>query len=202
LTVDARAGLFGAGAEAIRQYVDILASRGIDWGVIGPREGERLWERHILNSIAGASLFPEGATVVDVGSGAGLPGIPLAILRPDLKVTLLESLLRRANFLDLAVEELALSDRVRVVRARAEDHRERYAVVASRAVAPLPRLIGWCAPLMTGGGRILALKGSSAETELAESAKELRKARLAGVVHELPVPGLDESTWAIEMISR
>jgi 16S rRNA (guanine527-N7)-methyltransferase len=202
LTVDARAELFGAGAEAIRQYVDILASRGIDWGVIGPREGDRLWERHILNSIAGASLFPEGATVVDVGSGAGLPGIPLAILRPDLRVTLLESLLRRANFLDLAVEELELSDRVRVVRARAEDHRERYTVVASRAVAPLPRLIGWCAPLMTGGGKILALKGSSAETELAESGKELRRARLSGVVRELPVPGLEESTWAIELTSR
>ncbi len=169
---------------------------------MGPREGERLWDRHILNSIAGASLFPEGATVVDVGSGAGLPGIPLAILRQDLKVTLLESLLRRANFLDLAVEELGLSERVRVVRARAEEHRERYAVVTSRAVAPLPRLIGWCAPLMTGGGRILALKGSSAETELAESAKELRRARLVGVVHELAVPGLDESTWAIELTSR
>jgi 16S rRNA (guanine527-N7)-methyltransferase len=199
LTVDARAELFGAGAEAIRQYVDILASRGIDWGVIGPAEGERLWERHILNSIASAALIPESATVVDVGSGAGLPGIPLAILRPDLTVTLLESLLRRANFLDLAVEELGLDDRVRVVRARAEDHRERYAVVASRAVAPLPRLIGWCAPLMTGDGKILALKGSSAESELAASAKELRKARLTGVVHELPVPGLDESTWAIEL---
>ena len=198
----ARAELFGAGAEAIRQYVDILASRGIEWGVVGPREGERLWERHILNSIAGASLFPEGATVVDVGSGAGLPGIPLAILRPDLKVTLLESLLRRSNFLDLAVEELGLADRVRVVRARAEDHHERYTVVASRAVAPLPRLIGWCAPLMTGGGKILALKGSSAETELAESSKELRRSRLAGVVHELLVPGLDESTWAIELTSR
>jgi len=200
--VGARAELFGAGAEVIRQYVDILASRGIEWGVVGPREGERLWERHILNSIAGASLFPEGATVVDVGSGAGLPGIPLAILRPDLKVTLLESLLRRSNFLDLAVEELGLADRVRVVRARAEDHHERYTVVASRAVAPLPRLIGWCAPLMTGGGKILALKGSSAETELAESSKELRRSRLAGVVHELLVPGLDESTWAIELTSR
>ena len=202
MTVGARAELFGAGAEVIRQYVDILASRGIEWGVVGPREGERLWERHILNSIAGASLFPEGATVVDVGSGAGLPGIPLAILRPDLKVTLLESLLRRSNFLDLAVEELGLADRVRVVRARAEDHHERYTVVASRAVAPLPRLIGWCAPLMTGGGKILALKGSSAETELAESSKELRRSRLAGVVHELLVPGLDESTWAIELTSR
>ena len=200
--MDARAALFGDGAEAIRQYVDILASRGIDWGVIGPGEGERLWERHVLNSIAGAALVPEAATVVDVGSGAGLPGIPLAILRPDLRVTLLESLLRRSNFLDLAVEELGLSERVRVVRARAEEHRERYGVVISRAVAPLPRLIGWCAPLMTGDGKILALKGSSAETELAESSKELRRARLSAVVHELPVPGLDENTWAIEMTSR
>lgn len=202
MSLDARAELFGAGAEAIRQYVDILASRGIDWGVVGPREGERLWDRHILNSIAGASLLPQGATVVDVGSGAGLPGIPLAILRPDLKVTLLESLLRRANFLDLAVDELGLSDRVRVVRARAEEHRERYAVVTSRAVAPLPRLIGWCAPLMTGGGKILALKGSSAASELSDASAELREARLSGVVHELPVPGLDESTWAIELVSR
>lgn len=169
---------------------------------MGPREGERLWERHILNSIAGASLFPEGATVVDVGSGAGLPGIPLAILRPDLRVTLLESLLRRASFLDLAVDELGLSDRVRVVRARAEDHRERYAVVTSRAVAPLPRLIGWCAPLMTGAGKVLALKGSTAASELSEASAELRKARLSGVVHELAVPGLDESTWAIELVAR
>lgn len=197
--MDARAEFFGAGAEAIRQYVDILASRGIDWGLVGPREGDRLWERHILNSIAGVSLIPKGATVVDVGSGAGLPGVPLAILRPDLTVTLLESLLRRANFLEQAVDELGLEDRVRVVRARAEEHRGRYAVVTSRAVAPLPRLVGWCAPLMARAGKILALKGSTAAVELSEGSVELRKARLRGVVHELPVPGLDEVTWVIEL---
>jgi 16S rRNA (guanine527-N7)-methyltransferase len=201
LTVDARAELFGGGSETISKYVDILASRGIDWGVVGPREGERLWERHILNSIAGAALFPEGATVVDVGSGAGLPGIPLAILRPDLRVTLLESLLRRGNFLELAVEELGLADRVRVVRGRAEEHRERYLVVASRAVAPLPRLVGWCAPLMSGNGKLLALKGSTAADELKDAAAAVRKARLRGVVHELPVPGTDESTWAVELVA-
>ncbi len=196
---DVRAGLFGAGAEVIKQYVDILASRGIDWGLLGPREGDRLWDRHILNSIAAARLIPEGATVVDVGSGAGLPGIPLAILRPDLRLTLLESLLRRANFLELSVTELGLEDRVRVVRARAEEHREHYAVVASRAVAPLPRLVGWCAPLMTRTGMLLALKGSTAAGELAESAAALRKARLNGQVHELPVPGTEGVTWAIEL---
>lgn len=196
---DVRAALFGAGAESIRQYVDILASRGIDWGLIGPREGERLWERHVLNSIAASELIPDGATVVDVGSGAGLPGIPLAILRPDLRVTLLESLLRRAGFLELAVAELGLDGRVQVVRSRAEDHRERYAVVASRAVAPLPRLIGWCAPLMTRSGRLLALKGSTAADELAESSAALGRARLQGRVHELPVPGTEEVTWAVEL---
>lgn len=196
---DVRAELFGAGTESIKQYVDILASRGIDWGLIGPREGARLWERHVLNSIAAAGLIPIGATVVDVGSGAGLPGIPLAILRPDLRVTLLESLLRRVAFLELAVAELGLGDRVRVVRARAEEHRDRYAVVASRAVAPLPRLVGWCAPLMTSAGRLLALKGSTAAGELAESGSVLRRARLRGEVHELAVPGTDEVTWAVEL---
>ena len=199
MTIDARADLFGLGAEAIRHYIDILASRGIDWGLLGPREGERLWERHILNSIASEPLLPEGATVVDVGSGAGLPGIPLAILRPDLRVTLLEPLLRRANFLDLAVAELGLEDRVRVIRARAEDHRERYAVVTSRALAPLPRLIGWCAPLMSRSGSLLALKGVTAGDELAEATAAVHKAGLAGAVLELPVPGTDDVTWAIEL---
>lgn len=197
---DARAELFGSGSELISQYVDILASRGIDWGLLGPREGERLWDRHVLNSVAAAGLIASGASVVDVGSGAGLPGLPLAIYRPDLRVTLLESLLRRANFLELAVAELGLADRVEVVRARAEDHRDRYDVVTSRAVAPLPRLIGWCVPLVARGGSLLALKGSTASAELADAGPELRRHRLSGRVHELPVPGLTETTWAVELV--
>lgn len=195
---DPRAELFGPGLEAISRYVDILASRGIDWGLIGPREGDRLWERHILNSVAAAPLFPSGASVLDVGSGAGLPGIPLAILRPDLRVTLLESLLRRVNFLELAVAELGLGDRVRVVRGRAEEHGRTYDVATCRAVAPLPRLIEWCLPLVAPGGRLLALKGASASGELAEASELVRVRRLRGVVHELAEPNGD-STWVIEV---
>ncbi len=135
-------------------------------GVIGPREADRIWDRHILNSLALADLIPVGATVVDVGSGAGLPGIPLAIARPDLSVTLLEPLLRRTTFLEPVVRELGLGDRVRVVRARAEDHHEQYDVVTARALAPLDRLIRWCRPLLKDGGTLLALKGRSAEDEI------------------------------------
>lgn len=198
--MDPRAAAFGDRAELANRYVDILLSRGIDWGLIGPREGERLWERHVLNSVAASSLFPSGASVVDVGSGAGLPGIPLAILRPDLRVILLESLLRRVNFLELAVSELGLGDRVSVVRSRAEDHRASYDVVTSRAVAPLPRLLGWCLPLLAPGGRIVALKGSTAADEVTEAAALLRKRRLTATIHELSVPGTGEPTWALEIV--
>ncbi|MGC3995066.1 MAG: 16S rRNA (guanine(527)-N(7))-methyltransferase RsmG [Propionicimonas sp.] len=197
--LDARAAVFGSGADTVSRYVDILASRGIDWGLMGPREGDRLWDRHVLNSIACADLLPEGSSVVDVGSGAGLPGIALAILRPDLRVVLLESLLRRANFLELAVEELALGDRVSVVRARAEEHHEVYDVVVSRAVAPLPRLVDWCAPLLARHGRMVALKGETAGAELAEAAPLLRRRGLVGRVVERPVPATDEVSWAVEL---
>ncbi|MCE1173971.1 MAG: 16S rRNA (guanine(527)-N(7))-methyltransferase RsmG [Propionibacteriales bacterium] len=193
---------FGDNSETIKQYVDILLDRGISWGLIGPREGDRLWERHVLNSVAGAGLIPFGASVVDVGSGAGLPGLPLAILRPDLQVTLVESLLRRSEFLELAVAELGLADRVSVVRARAEEHQARYQVVTSRAVAPLARLVGWTRPLLARGGSMLALKGQTAAAELAEASGALSKAGLVGRVHEVRVPVVDEPTWVIELTHR
>lgn len=183
--------------EAIKRYVDILASRGIEWGLIGPREANRLWDRHILNSVAIAALIPHGSTVVDVGSGAGLPGIPLALLRPDLTVTLLEPLLRRYNFLTLAVDELGLGTRVGVVRARAEEHKASYDVVTCRALAPLPRLLGWCLPLVSRRGRIVALKGSSAADEVNAAAEELRRARVRARVSEVAIPESAETTWAI-----
>lgn len=196
------ADYFGENSELIKQYVDILLDRGMSWGLIGPREGDRLWERHILNSVAAASMIPTGASIVDVGSGAGLPGLPLAILRPDLQVTLVESLLRRSDFLELAVAELGLADRVTVVRSRAEEHQGRYQVVTSRAVAPLPRLIGWTRPLLARGGSMLALKGQSAAEELRDAKASLDKVGLVGRVHEVTVPVVEEPTWVIEVTHR
>lgn len=168
--------------KTIRQYVDILASRGVDWGLIGPREIGRLWERHILNSIALESLIPEGCRVADVGSGAGLPGIPLAILRPDLEMTLIEPMLRRSNFLTEAIDELGLDDRVSVVRGRAEDADLHVDVVVSRAVAKLATLINWTADLIVDSGSLLALKGQSADDEVVKAKKELSKRRLSAEV--------------------
>jgi len=168
--------------KTIRQYVDILVSRGVDWGLIGPREIGRLWERHILNSIALESLIPEGCRVADVGSGAGLPGIPLAILRPDLEMILIEPMLRRSNFLTEALDELGLDDRVTVVRGRAEDVDLHVDVVVSRAVAKLATLINWTADLIVESGSLLALKGQSADDEVVKAKKELSKRRLSAEV--------------------
>ena len=168
--------------KTIRPYVDILVSRGVDWGLIGPREIGRLWERHILNSIALESLIPEGCRVADVGSGAGLPGIPLAILRPDLEMTLIEPMLRRSNFLTEALDELGLDDRVTVVRGRAEDADLHVDVVVSRAVAKLATLINWTADLIVESGSLLALKGQSADDEVVKAKKELSKRRLSAEV--------------------
>lgn len=168
--------------KTIRQYVDILVSRGVDWGLIGPREIGRLWERHILNSIALESLIPEGCRVADVGSGAGLPGIPLAILRPDLEMTLIEPMLRRSNFLTEALDELGLDDRVTVVRGRAEDADLHVDVVVSRAVAKLATLINWTVDLIVESGSLLALKGQSADDEVVKAKKELSKRRLSAEV--------------------
>jgi 16S rRNA (guanine527-N7)-methyltransferase len=170
--------LYAVQFPLLSRYVDILALTGVTWGLLGPREAERLWDRHILNSAALSGLITPNSTVADVGSGAGLPGIPLALLRPDLGITLIEPLLRRSTFLTQTVEELGIGDRVEVVRSRAEDHRQTYDVVVARALAPLDRLIGWCDPLRSPDGVILALKGSSAADELASSRRALEAAQL------------------------
>ena len=185
--------------KTIRQYVDILASRGVDWGLIGPREIGRLWERHILNSIALESLIPEGCRVADVGSGAGLPGIPLAILRPDLEMILIEPMLRRSNFLTEAIDELGLDDRVSVVRGRAEDADLHVDVVVSRAVAKLATLINWTADLFVDSGSLLALKGQSADDEVVKAKKELSKRRLSAEVLLIRADPASDVTRAVRV---
>ncbi len=193
---------WGFAVPQLTAYEHILATKGLEWGLIGPRELPRLWDRHVLNSAVLEAMIPQGATVIDVGSGAGLPGIPLAIVRPDTRVTLLEPLLRRANFLTETVAELGLTDRVTVVRGRAEDKLVAPAdVVTSRAVAPMERLIPWCMPLMAKGGRIVALKGSRAAEELDAAAAVLRKYRLTATVDQVGADVLSEPTTVVTLVT-
>ncbi|MCC9308039.1 16S rRNA (guanine(527)-N(7))-methyltransferase RsmG [Kitasatospora sp. RB6PN24] len=168
--------IFGENFPAARRYTELLASAGVQRGLIGPREVPRLWDRHVLNCAVLAELLPAGASLCDVGSGAGLPGIPVALARPDLSVTLLEPLLRRTTFLEEVVRELGLAN-VTVLRGRAEEMVGKISVeiVTARAVAPLDRLAGWGMPLLRPYGQMLALKGDTAEQELAESRSALVK---------------------------
>lgn len=190
---------FPHAAEMLRRYAGILGTRGIEWGLMGPREGDKLWQRHIANSLALVDTIGSGAQIADVGSGAGLPGLPVAIVREDLDVTLIEPLLRRANFLNQAVDELGLGDRVRVVRSRAEDVKEQFDVVVCRAVAPLDRLLKWTMPLFGKRGSLVALKGESAEDEIRAAGSLLRSVGLKADVLELrAAPGV-EPTRAIRV---
>ena len=168
--------MFAARLPLAEAYAGLLATDGMERGLLGPREVPRLWDRHLLNCAVVAELVPEAATVADLGSGAGLPGIPLAIRRPDLRVTLVEPLLRRARFLTEVVRALGL-DHVDVRRARAEELAGSlsFDVVTSRAVAPLAKLAAWSLPLTRSGGLMLAMKGSSAVDELAEAGQALRR---------------------------
>ncbi|MGJ6981584.1 16S rRNA (guanine(527)-N(7))-methyltransferase RsmG [Aestuariimicrobium soli] len=189
--------VYGSHFEVISQYVDILRNRGMEWGLLGPREDDRLWDRHVLNSAALSSVIGDGLRVADVGSGAGLPGLPLALLRPDLEVVLIESLLRRATFLELAVDELGLGDRVRVVRSRAEDWREQVDVVTCRAVAPLSKLLGWTRHLWLPQGRLVALKGSSVAEEIDDASALLARLKLTAELQQVRAHPLAEATTAL-----
>jgi len=166
------AEVFGDRLGLAVDYARLLVTDGVVRGLIGPREAPRIWERHLVNCAAMSEIIPEGAYVVDVGSGAGLPGIVLAVARPDLRITLVEPLARRTAFLSEAVTALGLDSTVTVVRGRAEDVVDGPPagadVVTARAVAPLDRLAGWCLPLAKVGGRLLALKGATAAEEAAE----------------------------------
>ncbi|MFI8850621.1 16S rRNA (guanine(527)-N(7))-methyltransferase RsmG [Streptomyces sp. 891-h] len=168
---------FGDSLPAVERYAELLADAGVRRGLLGPREVPRLWERHLLNCVVLSEVVPEGVTVCDVGSGAGLPGIPLALVRPDLEITLLEPLLRRTTFLQEVVELLGL-DHVTVLRGRAEEMLGTLTpvhVVTARAVAPLDRLAGWGVPLLRPYGEMVALKGDTAEDEVRAARDALHK---------------------------
>ncbi|QCR52622.1 16S rRNA (guanine(527)-N(7))-methyltransferase RsmG [Brachybacterium sp. SGAir0954] len=168
--------LFGDRLELAQRFTDLLAEQGVERGLIGPREVERLWERHIINCALLSDAIPEdAASLADVGSGAGLPGVVIAIARPDLPVTLIETMQRRATWLEEVDAELDLG--LEVVRARAEElHGDRdFAVVTARAVAALDKLAKWTMPLVADGGSLIAMKGSSAEDELDAAQKVLRR---------------------------
>lgn len=173
--------VFGDGLKDAVRLAALLERYGVERGLIGPREVDRIWDRHLLNSAVIAELIPEGARVVDVGSGGGFPGVPLAIARPDLRVVLLEPMARRTEWLAEVAETLGLD--VEVIRGRAEEKaiRQRIGVaevVTSRAVAPLARLAGWCLPLVRDDGMMLAVKGASARDEITRDAAAV--ARVGG----------------------
>ena len=160
--------VFGKAIAQACRYAELLATDGVTRGLIGPRETDRLWDRHLLNCAMVAELLPDRGELVDIGSGAGLPGIVLAMLRPSLRVILLEPLLRRSVFLEECVAELGLSNAA-VVRARAEEKAAAHInadVATARAVAPLGRLTDWAARLLRPGGQLLAIKGQTAAEEI------------------------------------
>jgi 16S rRNA (guanine527-N7)-methyltransferase len=169
--------IFGVNVERAQRYAEILAGAGVERGLIGPREVDRLWDRHILNSAAVAELLEPDERVADIGSGAGLPGIPLALARPDLRLILIEPLLRRSDFLREVIDYLDIE--VTVMRGRAEESTVRQQVgdmdaVVSRAVASLDKLTKWSLPLLRPGGRMLAIKGERADDEIGEHRRVMR----------------------------
>jgi 16S rRNA (guanine527-N7)-methyltransferase len=173
---DAARSVFGSMLGVAETYVGLLAGPGVERGLIGPGEAARIWDRHLLNSAVVAELVPAGARLVDLGSGAGLPGLVLAMLLPDAEVILVEPMERRTLFLAECVTELGLTN-VEVRRGRAEELSGQLAadVVTSRAVARLSRLAVLAAGLARPGGQVLAIKGAAAAREVAEAGPALRR---------------------------
>jgi len=193
---------FPARRALLESYAGILATDGVRRGLLGPREVDRLWERHLLNCAVLAPLIEPSAAVADVGSGAGLPGLVLAIVRPDLAVTLIEPLLRRTTFLLETIDRLELPNAV-VRRSRAESCPDLFAtfdVVTARAVAPLDRLVGWALPLLRVGGRLLALKGANAGAEVAAAGPRLDRLQVRSVtVRGCGQESVDPTTSVVEI---
>jgi 16S rRNA (guanine527-N7)-methyltransferase len=194
-------GVFAERWELAAAYAHLLATDGVTRGLIGPRETARLWDRHLLNCAVLTEVLPQGSSVCDIGSGAGLPGLVVAIRRPDLRVTLVEPLLRRTTFLTEVVDGLGL-DNVEVLRDRADQlhGKRRFQVVTSRAVAPLPRLLAWSMPLVEVGGAMVAMKGATAHEEVQKATAELRQWHAGDVeVLELGINVIDPPTTVIRV---
>jgi 16S rRNA (guanine527-N7)-methyltransferase len=170
---------FPSSKEAILAYAELLTTAGIERGLIGPREGERIWERHIFNCLPVTQLLPQGASLFDIGSGAGLPGIVIALARPDLKVTLIEPLERRVEFL----KEATAGSSIEVIRGRAQDIKKSADFVTARAVAPLEKLKKMSWHMVKTGGSLLAMKGESASAEM-EGVK-------GATLHEITLDGIE-----------
>ncbi len=171
--------------DQIQRYAELLKGAGIERGLIGPKEGDRIWERHIANCIPITTILPENVRLVDIGSGAGLPGIVIALARPDLKVSLVEPLQRRVDFLNEVVSELGIP--VEVIRGRAERVKKQFEIVTARAVAPLEKLINISWHMIPRGGSLMAMKGESAAEEIASTT--LKKGSTAEL-HEISLPNL------------
>jgi 16S rRNA (guanine527-N7)-methyltransferase len=168
------AQIFGPNIDKARAYTAALVADGETLGLLGPREYPRIWTRHVLNSAVVAELVPAGITVADVGSGAGLPGIPMALVQPEAHFTLIEPMERRSDWLKAQVEKLGL-DNVTVLRARAEEVGEVFDLVTARAVKALPQLLQMCVPMTRHGGQIIALKGEKAQLEIDDSKRLMKK---------------------------
>lgn len=199
----------GAALPVLEELARLLAGPGVERGLLGPRETPRLWERHLLNSAVVAEAVPDGARVVDVGSGAGLPGIPLGIARPDLSLTLVEPMARRVEFLEEVVDALAppAGLRWRVIRGRAEERSVVKAVgpvdvVTARAVAPLPRLVGWCRGLMRPGAQLVALVGASAVAGLPALVPELEAAGMRDIHARAVGAELGDAATTVVVMTR
>lgn len=192
--------LFGLGFAATEHFAQMLVEEGELRGLVGPRELPRLWSRHIVNSAAVVPFLPARGTVADIGSGAGFPGIVVAILRPDLEVTLIETMERRIDWLNDVVTELDL-DNVTLLRDRAENVHEKHDAVTARAVANLSKLVRLTAPLIRPGGSLLALKGQKAEAEVEDAKYIIKKAKLLpAVIHDVVTP--DEEITKVVQVQR
>ena len=192
---------FGAALPGVERFARMLVEQGELRGLVGPRELPRLWTRHLANSAAVVDFLPRRGAVADVGSGAGFPGVIIALMCPDLEVTLIEPMERRIDWLTDVVSELGLDNAV-LRRARAQEVRDRFDAVTARAVTRLPGLVRITAPLLRPGGRLLALKGARARAEVDEARRVIKGAGLEpAVIHDVVTPG-GESTRVVEIRRR